>query len=39
MDVYGLFSIGDPLAWLSELYEEREYIKSSISSLSVLVRR
>jgi hypothetical protein len=28
---------GDPLAWLSELYKEREYIKTNISFLAGLV--
>jgi hypothetical protein len=29
--------ICDPLAWLSELYEDREYIKSSILVLSKII--
>jgi len=32
-------SICDPLAWLSELYKEREYVRSSIAALDVLVAR
>ena len=32
----GMFSVRDPIAWLSELYSEREYIKSSIEALEIL---
>ena len=34
---FACLSVCDPIAWLSELYKERQYIKSNIVALNGLI--